>query len=113
MGRRNSEGESEAEGVEPGTGVPSPNSRHDICLLGPRTGTTGAQPVLTGWLQPGGSTTHVLWSPQGQPAPLPQGGFGHWGRAELGTPVGTGRPCALTSENGSAFLPEDTKFDES
>lgn len=43
MGRRNSEGESEAEGVEPGAGV-QVNSQHDVCLSAPRTGATGAWP---------------------------------------------------------------------
>lgn len=36
--------------------------------------------------------TYILWSIQGQPALFLRGGFGHWGRAELGTPVGTGHP---------------------
>ena len=97
VGRRNSEGESEAEGVEPGAGVRVWCPARCLVFAFSRADWTRRRPCPasvgpTCWLQPNGSTTYLLWSIQGQPALFLNGGCGHWGRAELGTPVGTGHP---------------------
>uniref|UniRef100_A0A4X1SVJ8 Uncharacterized protein n=1 Tax=Sus scrofa TaxID=9823 RepID=A0A4X1SVJ8_PIG len=70
------------------------------------------RPGLAGCTRPASAprnTTHVSWSPQGQPGPPPppflRGGFGPWGRAELGTPVGTGRPSCTDFQRWFSLSP--------